>query len=379
MKVTFIHPAYMDYRVELFEKLNQNYDTTFVFTKQGRGQDNVSEKQQQIPEEWKSKILKSNFEIGRKDIGMYFRLIGELLYGEYDIILASTSWYICWTIAKIRRKKFVFMTEFWYWKDTTFSRTFLNRVTKYISKNSDSIFAMGTNAYNCYLNFGVSKDKIFMHPQCAVDYSTMPTFDLRSKLNLEDKRIILYLGRIIERKGLTYLLEAFKIVEDARINAFLLIAGDGPDRSKCEKIAEDLKIDNILFVGQIEESEKASYYNACDLFVMPSVFYNYSYEPWGLVINEAMALGKPVIATNAVGASTDLIRNNVNGFIVEEKNVTQLYESIRFILSDLSLIRKMGKESRKIFEKKNNYLNFYKSLDNSLKYALSNNRNKRSK
>lgn len=60
-------------------------------------------------------------------------------------------------------------------------------------------------------------------------------------------------------------------------------------------MATDLGINNVLFVGQIEEKEKASYYNACDLFVLPSIFYGSSYEPGGLVINEAMALGKPVL------------------------------------------------------------------------------------
>lgn len=84
-------------------------------------------------------------------------------------------------MVKIRRKKFVFMTEFWYWEDDSFIRKLLNNFTKFMSKDSDSIFAMGTNAYNCYTNFGVEKDKIFMHPQCAVDYSKKSTFDLRSK------------------------------------------------------------------------------------------------------------------------------------------------------------------------------------------------------
>ncbi|AKB29739.1 hypothetical protein MSSIT_3020 [Methanosarcina siciliae T4/M] len=370
MKVIFIHPAHMDYRVELFERLNRNYDTTFVFTKQGRGQDNVNEKQQEIPKEWKSKVLKTNFRVGRKDVGMYFRLIRELLCSDYDVVLTSTSWYVCWIIAKIRRKKFVFMTEFWHWEDSSFCRKLLNKFTRLVSKTSDSIFAMGTSAYTCYRNFGVDKDKIFTHPQCAVDYSKNPTFDLRSKLGLQDKKIILYLGRVIERKGLGYLLNSLKMLEKDNVNDFLLVAGDGPDRNKYEKMVADLGLNNVLFVGQIEEKEKASYYNVCDLFVLPSIFYDYSYEPWGLVINEAMAFSKPVIATNAVGASLDMIKNEYNGFVVEEKNIEELYESIKKILSNEELMGVMGKNSRKNFEDKNNYRTFFETLNKSIEYTM---------
>lgn len=369
MKLVVVHPAHMDYRAELFKRLNQNYDTTFLFTKQGRGQDNVNEKQQKIPEEWNSKVLKSDFEIGRRDIGMYLRLVRELLYGKYDVILTSTSWYICWTIAKIRRKKFVFMTEFWYWEDTSFTRQYLNKFTRHISKNSNSIFAMGTNAYNYYTNIGVDKDKVFMHPQCAVDYSKQSVFDLRSKLKLNNKQVILYLGRIIERKGLRWLLEVFKKIDEENENAFLLIAGDGPDKSVCEKIASDLKINNILFTGQIEENEKASYYNVCDVFVMPSIFLEHSYEPWGLVINEAMAFSKPIISTNAVGASADMIINSYNGYIVEEKNKDELYEFMKKILSNPKKMKTMGENSRKVFEKKNDYSAFAETLIKSIEYA----------
>lgn len=370
MKIIVVHPAHMDYRQEIFDSLNKKYDTTFIFTKQGRGQEDVKEEQASIPSEWRSKVLKSDLLIGRKDIGMYFRLIRELLFSKYDLVLTSTSWYICWTIAKLRRKRFVFMTEFWYWEDVSFTRKILNNFTKIVVKNSDAIFAMGTNAYNSCIKLGTKKEKVFIYPQCAVDYSRLPILNLKMRYKLEDMRIILFLGRIVKIKGLNYLIESFSILERKEKNVFLIIAGEGPKRTEYEKISKDLGIKNILFTGNVSKNEISSYYNACDIFVLPSIFYEQSYEPWGLVVNEAMAFSKPVIATNAVGASNDLILNNVNGFIVQEKDVNQLYEAMKNILSDQSLMVKMGKESRKIFEEKNNYASYCESLDKSLKYAL---------
>ncbi|AAM31802.1 putative glycosyltransferase [Methanosarcina mazei Go1] len=370
MKIVVVHPAHMDYRQEIFESLNKKYDTTFIFTKQGRGQEGVKEEQTDIPPEWKTKVLKSNLLIGQKDIGMYLKLIKELLSGKYDLILTSTTWDICWVAAKLSGKKFVFMKEFWHWEDTSIVRKILNKFTKVVVKNSDSIFAMGTNAYRSCIELGVKEEKVFMHPQCAVDYSGLPVFNLKKKYKLEDEKIILFLGRVVKIKGLDYLIEAFSRLERDDKNIFLLIAGDGPDRGKYEKLAKELSVENILFTGRVSKKEISSYYNACDIFILPSIFYKQSYEPWGLVINEAMAFGKPVIATNAVGASTDMIENGYNGYVVEEKNVEELYSSMKKILDNYESMKSMGKNSRKIFEIKNNYKSFSETLSSSLEYAV---------
>ncbi|KKG51280.1 glycosyltransferase family 4 protein [Methanosarcina mazei] len=370
MKIIVVHPAHMDYRQEVLESLNKKYDTTFIFTKQGRGQEGVREEQATIPPEWKSKVLKSDLLIGRKDIGMYLRLIKELLSGKYDLVLTSTSWYICWLIARIRGKKFVFMTEFWYWQDSSLMRKILNRFTKIIVKNSDSVFAMGTNAYLSCIKSGIKEERVFMHPQCAVDYSKLSTFNLRARYNLEDEKVILFLGRIVKVKGLDYLIESFLRLEHEEKNAFLIIAGDGPDRIKYEILAKELGIKNFLFTGRVSKKEISSYYIACDLFILPSIFYKQSYEPWGLVINEAMAFSKPIVATNAVGASADMIENDCNGYIVEEKNVEELYKSMKKILSNEESMKSMGIKSREIFENKNNYSNFCKILNQSIEYAI---------
>ncbi|MDI9395921.1 MAG: glycosyltransferase family 4 protein [Euryarchaeota archaeon] len=370
MKVVIVHPAHMDYREELFERLNKKYDTTFIFTKQGRGQENVVEEQARISPKWKSKVLKSDVIIYQKDIGMYLALIKELLFGEYDILITSTSWYICWIAAKARRKKFVFMTEFWRWQDISIIRKTLNKFTKIIIKNSDSIFAMGTNAYQSCLQLGAKKDKVFMHNQCAIDYSGLPKFDLKNKYKLKEKKIVLFLGRIVRIKGLDYLIRSFSLLEKDNEQIFMIVAGDGPERIRYEKLAKEQGIKNIIFTGRVSKKDIASYYNACDVFVLPSIFDKQYYEPWGLVINEAMAFGKPIIATNAVGASADLIKNNYNGYVVEEKNVKELYKSMKRILSDDEKMRKMGANSRNIFEEKNNYTTFFETLSRSIEYTM---------
>lgn len=356
----------MDYRDELFKKLGKEFDVTFIFTKQGRGQDNVKEEQEKVPLEWKYHILKSDFIVGGKDIGMYLALTKELLFEEYDIIITSTSLYICWMISKLRGKKFILVTEFWCWKSFSLSRKILNLFIKMIANNSDAILALGTKAYNAHINLGVKIDKMFVYPQCAVDYTSLPIRDLKKEFDLNDKKIILYVGRIVKSKGLDYLIKAFSLLTKYDKNTFLLVVGDGPFKDECENLVKHLGNSNVLFVGHIEGKEKASYYYACDILVTPSIFHHISYEPWGLVVNEAMAFGKPIIATTAVGAAYDLVENGRNGYIVEEKNIEEMCRAMKKILIDDNVKNSMGKESRKIFEDKNDYTKFFCKLKNTI-------------
>jgi len=105
----------------------------------------------------------------------------------------------------------------------------------------------------------------------------------------------------------------------SRRDATLKIMGIGEEEDKLKSLAIGEK--NIVFLGYLEEEEKAKYYATTDIFVLPTLF-----DPWGLVINEAMYHGLPIITTSAAGA-TDLIRGN--GIIVKAGDESQLKQAIR--------------------------------------------------
>jgi glycosyltransferase involved in cell wall biosynthesis len=369
MKIAVVHPALMDYRVDLFNLINEEYNATFLFTKQGRGQENVKEEHQCIPLGWKSKDLKTNQFFRRIDIGMQIMLFKELVFGDYDLVISSTSRYTCWLASRIGHKKFMQMTELWAWIDFSMYRRFLNVLNKAISRNSDSIFAMGTKSYNFYLDMGINDNKISMYSQCALDYTGCPIEDLRTSLALQQMKVVMFLGRLVRTKGIEYLLRAFSRLEKETQNTFLVIAGDGPSKKELENLAEDLKIENILFAGTVSKKDIASYYNLCDIFVLPSIFTNHSYEPWGLVVNEAMAFGKPIITTSAVGSGKDLVTNGYNGFVVEDKNADELFESLKYVISNEDVMVRMGDNSRNTFIEINNIHEFYKAFTRSIKIA----------
>jgi glycosyltransferase involved in cell wall biosynthesis len=371
MKIIFVHPALMDYRLKIFEELNKVYDITFIFTTQGQGQAGVKEKHLEISKEWDYKIIRSDKIIVQgRPIITYFKLIRELLKSKYDIILTSTNWYICFPIARITEKRFILLTEYWYWAPKSLAERLLYQLTRFIARHADAIITGGTKSYEAYLGFGVKNEKIFKCIQCALDYSNLPTKDLRKELGIEEKKkIILYLSRIVAHKGLDYLIKAFALLEK-EAEVALLIVGDGPFRQECEDLVKDLGAKNVFFMGRVfDDIIKAAYYKVCDIFVLPAVLLGSAYDPWSLVINEAIAFGKPIITTDTVGAAYDLVKEGYNGYVVKNKNVQELYTAMHKILLNPQLAKEMGKNSRKMFEEKNDYGKMFKAFENAISYV----------
>lgn len=360
----------MDYRLELFNNLNEIFEIDFVFTKQGRGQNNVKENHLDIPETYNHKVLKTDLLIKKIDIGMYLNLLKEIVFGKYDLLLISNSWYICWPIAKLTRKKTVIWTEFWHYNNTSLFRTFLNKYMQIILLNSDMIIATGSKVSDTIMKLGIPEKKIINYPQCSVDYKSMKCPGLDKYYLFENKKIILYCGRIIKRKGLDVLIKAVNVLNLEFTNIHLVIIGTGPFEIECQKLARQLNIDNISFLGYVDECSKIDLFKRCDIFVAPSIMYYGSYEPWGLVVNEVMAFGKPIVATTAVGSAFDLIKNDYNGFIVNENEIEPLVSALRKIIGNEETMKQMGWNSLEIFKDKNDYRKMTNAFENAIKKAI---------
>lgn len=144
----------------------------------------------------------------------------------------------------------------------------------------------------------------------------------------EDKKVVLFVGRLAEIKGVAYLIDAMK-----KVNALLVIVGDGPLREALEKQAVEMK-DKVLFLGAKTHIELKTIYASADIFVAPSITAgNGEREGLGLVILEAMASGLPVVASNS-GGITEIIHNGQNGLLCKEKNCNQIAEAVKILLQD---------------------------------------------
>ena len=155
-------------------------------------------------------------------------------------------------------------------------------------------------------------------------------------------KIILYVGRLIQRKGLIYLIKAIKIVYDAVRNIHLIIIGQGEEEMKLRGIVKRYNLTNrVHFLGAKSHKDVLIYMSLADIFVLPSIE-----EAFGIVLLEAMSQGLPIVASNVQGIPY-VIKNGVNGFLVPPKNGVALAERIEYLLKNPDVAKEIGERNRR--------------------------------
>lgn len=176
---------------------------------------------------------------------------------------------------------------------------------------------------------------------------------LRKKLKLEqDNLVLLAVGRLVSKKGFDYLIKALPPLFEKYKKLRLIIVGDGDLRREWEKLVFKLNLNScVKFVGSINRHELVIYYNLADIFVMPSIKDeegNMDDQPVSLI--EAMACGRPVIATNFPGISLT-VKHGVSGYLFPEKNIAFLRKFLEKLIISPKLRIEMGKMGREIVDK----------------------------
>ncbi len=175
---------------------------------------------------------------------------------------------------------------------------------------------------------------------------------------------ILFVGRIEERKGLIYLLQAFKIIKEKQENTRLIVVGDGPLKKNCQDFVLENKIKDVVFEGQVTGEEVTRYFNTCDIFVSPAPFG----ESFGIVLLEAMASKKPIVGFANKGYLELLKGTMGEQFLVEPKNIEALAQKIEELIIDEKLRERMGEWGLEHAQKyswekvADQILDFYQSL-----------------
>jgi glycosyltransferase involved in cell wall biosynthesis len=168
----------------------------------------------------------------------------------------------------------------------------------------------------------------------------------RSTLNLKPGLpVFLFASKLMRRKRCIDLVEAFLHLSPAPGSeppAYLLIAGDGEERSAIERRIHEYGSANIRMLGFQNQSELPRFFDLCDVFILPSI-----HEPWGLIVNEVMNAARAVVVSDQVGCAPDLIQNGRNGFVFPAQNVNALSNILCRFLNDPSLASIMGHKSLK--------------------------------
>jgi len=211
----------------------------------------------------------------------------------------------------------------------------------------------------------VSEEKISVIPPAINIKKFSPgTSDLREKLNLKGKRIILYVGRLIKQKGVIELILAMKLVKKVISDATLLLVGGGPLEETVKKLSTDLNLEeSIRLYGPVPHESMPEVYRVADVLVLPSIVTKTWMEQFGYVLAEAMATGIPVVASNC-GAIPELVKHEETGLLAKPGDPIDLAQRIIEILKNDELKQKVRENGMKYVRKYYSLEEVVPKLDN---------------
>jgi glycosyltransferase involved in cell wall biosynthesis len=228
---------------------------------------------------------------------------------------------------------------------------------KKLMKRSDALIAVSKYTVNELSHlYGINKKKIHVIYN-GVDvekFKPRPNkINLRHEFGLEeDKKIVLFVGRLYHRKGLEILLQSIPLVLEEFDNVKFVISGTGFKKKELglQLLAKELKIeDSVKFLGYVPDEKLPFLYSTSDIFVLPAIYENFPFA-----ILEAQSSGLPVISTR-VGGIPEFLNDDENGFITEPGDSTQLTQRLLELLQNSELVKKMGKQGRKLAEENLNW------------------------
>jgi len=345
-KVLWLTNIPSPYRVDFFEELGKNVNLTVIFEKAGSKERDTSWHHSNF-KNFKGIVLKG-IEISA-DTAFDFRIYKYIKNVKtYDYIIVSNPLTLmgmyCVRYFKAHGILFLIETDGGFAKT---GKTIRERLKQYIISSSDGWLSTARIHDEYYIHYGADKNKIYRYPFTSVkrkDVLLQPIDKLgkellKRQLGIAQKHMILAVGQFIYRKGFDLLLN---ISRNLGSDTAVVILGGIPTK-EYKDIIKNKKLENVYFPGFIEKNHIQKYYCAADIFVFPT-----RKDVWGLVVNEAIATGLPVVTTQKCIAGTELVRNGVNGFLIPNDDEDELFKSIISILGNDAIRENMGIESLKI-------------------------------
>jgi glycosyltransferase involved in cell wall biosynthesis len=225
---------------------------------------------------------------------------------------------------------------------------------KLLSKGISAVLPIGTvNAAYWTHYFGASVPQFLMPYAVNNEYfadlaaaAAPRQHELRTELGLSPERpVILFASKLQQRKHADHLLEAYSRFIETRTpenRPYLVVVGDGEQRAQLEAQAQQLRLEDVRFAGFRNQSELPRFFQLADVFVLPS-----RHEPWGLIVNEAMASGCPVIVSTDVGCHADLVTDGVEGCVFPVGDIPALTQALHRVFFSPGSAATMGEAARR--------------------------------
>lgn len=331
MKVRFFSNIPSPYRVEFFNLLGEKVDLEVIFE---------AEKAPLINEDWYVNNTIKNFKaiflkkgvIEEKKINLK---ILKYVKRDTDILVFTNYSYftemVALLCAKIKRIEYALVIDGGIIRK---NESYLKRVIKKSLVSGAKLYLSPSNSSDDFLIFyGAKKERIHWYPFTSLKKSEILTnpisvnekLYLKNEFGIFENKVILSVGQFIYRKGYDWMLESYK---DLNSDIGIYIVGGKPPKEYLN-LKKRYNMDNLHFVEFQNKESIIKWYKIADLFVLPT-----REDIWGLVINEAMSQGLPVITTDNCIAGLEMIENGENGFIVKVEDCDDLYKKTNLILEN---------------------------------------------
>lgn len=325
MKILWLTNIPSPYRVKFFNELGKKCDLTVIFEKGSSSERDESWKDFQL-ENFKA-IFLSGKSVGVAE-AICFSVV-KYINKEYDHIVVTNYSDPTGIIAVIYMKSRGIHYEIEGDGAFPILNSRLKRsVKKFILSKADICFSTAKLHDKYYRINGVPKEKIIRYPFTSISKNEIIEVPvnlgikqkLKNQLNAKERYMVLAVGQFIPRKGYDNLIKAASYLDESY--GIYIVGGDAP--KEYTEMVKKYNCKNVHFIDFKKSEELSEYYKAADIFVHPT-----REDIWGLVVNEAMAKGLPVITTNKCIAGLEMIQNNINGTIGEVDDIQYLVTSIK--------------------------------------------------
>lgn len=280
-------------------------------------------------------------------------LFTHLARTPYDLVIAlgwtMPNTVIAWGQRKLARRPIVVWDESIPHPAHPLKQQLSPVLEKYIS-SFDGYLATSSWCIDYLVSMGAPRDRVILFPQVtdndffarnAALWRTRRD-EVKQALGISTSQVILFVGQFIPRKGIRPLFDAFERVASQNAQVSLVLVGSGSlEPEMQERRAHSSARDRIFIQSHVSQHDLPQYYGLADLFCLPSF-----YDTFGVVVNEAMASGLPVVTTGRVGAAADLVRDGVTGRVVSPGDPVALAEALTQLLNDNALRERMGSCAR---------------------------------
>lgn len=332
----------MPYRINFFAELGKLCDLTVVFGIKNKGYNQT----------WMNVESKNLYYMflgykGDQSIS-FFQMFKLLNKNKFDIFVvdgySDLKGMVIINILRLKKIPFVLNSDGSFIKEGI---SISNIIKRRIIKCASYWNCSGEYTKKTLVHYNAIENRVFTYPLTSLyekDILTKPVSitekeEIKKELGIRGKRIAIAVGRFVYRKGFDALINAWN---DCKLsNEYeLIIIGEGILKNKYKEYISKFNISNITIVDFKQKNELFKYYKAADVFVLPT-----REDIWGLVVNEAMACGLPIISTDRCIAALELVDDFENGFIVTVDNAEMLSQKLKIVFDDLNLLNKMRTKS----------------------------------